>query len=55
MTYHKIKFFKEPSFSEIMEIRNLYYVIQDISAEGGYSIVLELSANGRINKTMYGI
>jgi hypothetical protein len=54
MTYHKIKFFHNPLFTEMDEIKKMYYVVRDVAAEGGYSIILELTSNGRVNNTLFG-
>lgn len=50
--FTRIKFFNSHSFGEMREISKEYYVIRDVSAEGGYSIILELSSNGKINNTI---
>jgi hypothetical protein len=54
MTYHKIKFFNNPPFVELFAMAKEYYIIRDVSANGFYSIILELSPNGKINSTLYG-
>lgn len=54
MDYHKIKFFHNPSFVELFAMAKEYYIIRDVSANGFYSIILELSPNGKINSTLYG-
>lgn len=54
MDYHKISYFRNPSFVEIFAVAKDFYVIRDISAEGFYSIILELTPNGRVNNTLFG-
>jgi hypothetical protein len=54
MTITKIKFQHCPDFKDLWEIAKQFYVQKDLSASGGYSIVLELSGNGKVNtKSLY--
>lgn len=49
--YNLIHFGKCPSFSEIFEIAKSYFVVKTCE-DGQYAIVIELTANGKVN---YGI
>ena len=54
MNYTKINFTKCPDFKDLWEIAKQFYVQKDLSASGGYSIVLELKGNGKVNtKSLY--
>jgi len=50
--YTKIKLTKSLSFDQVRELSKEYYLLRDVSAEGGYSIVLELTSNGQINNSI---
>ena len=56
MTYTKINFTKCPDFKDLFEIAQYFYVQRDMGASGGYSIVLELKGNGKVNtKSLYAL
>lgn len=44
-----INFSHSPSFDEIRELSNEYFILRNVAAPGFYSIVLELAPNGKVN------
>ncbi|MCC7356799.1 MAG: hypothetical protein IT410_04295 [Candidatus Doudnabacteria bacterium] len=52
--YHEIQFIETPDFKHLFEIAKEFYVQKDLSAPGCYSIVPELSGNGKINYVFLG-
>lgn len=47
--HHTIRFSHCPTFAEVREICKAFYVVRDLSAEGCYAIIPELTANGKVN------
>ena len=54
MTYHEIKFTKNPDFKDLFAWAKVYYIQYDLSANGCYNIVPELQGNGKINTVWLG-
>lgn len=48
--YTKIQFFDCPTFKDLFEMAKEYYIQYDITANGCYSIILELKGNGKVNR-----
>ena len=49
MTYTKIQFFKCPTYKDLFEFAKDFYIQYDLTANGCYSIILELKGNGKVN------
>jgi hypothetical protein len=48
--YHSLNFSECPSFKDLLELCNEFYVVQTVDANGGFCIIPELTGNGKINK-----
>jgi len=44
-----INFNYSPSFDEVRELANQYFILRNVASPGFYSIVLELTPNGKVN------